>query len=136
MTTSPVLRLLSLPAAAVALSLFAAATPAFAAACLIPNSPCYPWAIREGDEDTVLLEIIPNNADTGAIYRVCVCPGTPDISVVFDFFEAKRALGVLSSRAEGPVCRDFRIQTSRQSLLKLRRAKEGTAAIEGCYQTY
>lgn len=136
MTAPSILRYLPLPALALALGLFADVTPVSAAACVIPNSPCYPWVIREGDEDTVLLEIIPNNADTGAIYRVCVCPQTPDIAVVFDFFEARRTLGIVTSRAEGPVCRDFRIQTTRQSVLKLRRAKEGTAAIEGCYQTY
>ncbi len=136
MTTLSGLRLLFLPATMLVLALGAPAAPASAAACVIPNSPCYPWSIRAGEEDTVLLEIVPNNADTGAIYRICVCPQTPDISVVFDFFEARRALGVLSSRPDGPICRDFRIQTSRQSTLKLRRTKESTEAIEGCYQTY
>ncbi len=124
-----------LPALLLALAAYAAAGPAVAA-CVIPESPCYPWQIREGEDETVLLEIIPNNAETGAIYRVCVCPPAPDIAVVFDFLEASRTLGVLSSRPDGPICRDYRFQTARQSSLKIRRATRGTAAVDGCYYTY
>jgi len=112
-----------------------AATPA-AAACVIPESPCYPWQIREGEADTVLLEIIPNNVDTGAIYRICVCPPAPDVAIVFDYHENTRTLGTLSSRPDAPVCRDYRFQTARQSTLRLRRANPGGTAVEGCYMTY
>lgn len=130
------LHFLSVPAAALAMVLLAPIGPSSAAACVIANSPCYPWHIREGEDDTVILEIVPNNADTGAIYGVCICPQTPDITVVFDFGEARRTLGTISGRPDGPVCRDYRIQTSRQSALKIRRASEGKSAIEGCYYAY
>lgn len=133
MTTLLRFRLMALPLLAAVL--WIGAGPA-RAACVIPESPCYPWHIREGEDDTVLLEIIPTNVATGAIYRICVCPPAPDISIVFDFQEGSRTLGTLASRPSAPVCRDYRFQTARTSSLKLRRASAGTAPVEGCYFTY
>ncbi len=108
---------------------------AVAEACMIPQPPCYPWQIRENESEAVLLEIIPNNVETGAIYRVCICPPATDIAIVFDFRENERTLGTITGRDVGPVCRDYRFQTARQSSLKVRRASGGTTAIEGCYLT-
>ena len=116
------------------IGLCAVAAPA-TAACMIPESPCYPWHIQEGDDETILLEIIPNNVETGAIYRICVCPPAADVAVVFDFRENARTLGTISSRADAPVCRDYRFQTARQSALKVRRAEGGKGPVEGCYLT-
>lgn len=106
------------------------------AACLIPASPCYPWAIAEGADDTVLLEIIPNNTITGAVYRVCLCPPTNSVSIVFDFKEGTRVLGTLSRSTATALCRDYRFETARSSTLKVRRDDPDKSLIEGCYMTY
>jgi len=132
-----------LSAAAVAVVLCCSATPA-SAACAIPDSPCYPWSIPDGEDETVLLEIIPNNTVTGAVYRVCLCPPTNGVSIVFDFKEGQRTLGTLSRRSATAICRDYRFQTARSSTLKIRRSdpdKEpdkgaDKGLIEGCYMTY
>ncbi len=87
-----------LSAAAVAAVLCGAAAPA-GAACAIPDSPCYPWSIPEGEDEAVLLEIIPNNTVTGAVYRVCLCPPTTGVSIVFDFKEGQRTLGTIVRRS-------------------------------------
>lgn len=108
---------------------------ALAEACTIPQSPCYPWLIREDENEAVLLEIIPNNVETGAIYRVCVCPPATDVAIVFDFRENERTLGMIAGRGDGPVCRDYRFQTARQSSLKVRRASGVKGVVEGCYLT-
>lgn len=123
-----------LRAAVPAVCLFAGTGGAIAR-CEIPASPCYPWQIRDGEKETVLLEIIPNNVSTGTIYRVCVCPPAPDVAIVFDFGESSRVLGTIVARPEAPICRDYRFQTARQSALKLRRPEGSTGAIEGCYLT-
>jgi hypothetical protein len=115
----------------------AAALPATALAeCVIKDSPCYPWRIEQGADETVLLEVVPNNAITGATYRVCLCPPTEGVSIVFDFRESTRTLGTVESSSRATVCRDFRILTSRSSRLKLRRADKGKELVEGCYVTY
>lgn len=103
--------------------------------CVIRDSPCYPWRIDEGASETVLLEIIPNNSITQATYRVCLCPPTKGVSLIFDFKERTVPLGNVPGATAGPICRDFKIQTARSSRLLLKR--EGTAgAVEGCYSTY
>ncbi|MGE0626661.1 MAG: hypothetical protein AB7O43_02470 [Hyphomicrobiaceae bacterium] len=104
--------------------------------CEIKDSPCYPWRIDPGQEETSLLEVVPNNAITGATFRICVCPPTNEISLVFDFHESRRTLGTMPDATSGPVCRDFRIQTARSSRLLVRRAEKGDTALEGCYVTY
>lgn len=106
------------------------------AACTIPDSPCYPWSIPEGEAETVLLEIIPNNTITGAVYRVCLCPPTDGVAIIFDFQEGQRTLGTLTRRSATPICRDYRFQTARSSTLKVRRADPGKELVEGCYMTY
>jgi hypothetical protein len=123
-------------AGAVAVVVCAAATPA-RAACAVPDSPCYPWSIPEGDDETVLLEIIPNNTITGAVYRVCLCPPTNSVSIVFDFKEGQRTLGTIARRSATAICRDYRFQTARSSTLKIRRADDpDKGLVEGCYMTY
>ncbi len=122
-------------AVAVAAVLCGVAMPA-RAACAIPDSPCYPWSIPEGEDETVLLEIIPNNTITGAVYRVCLCPPTNGVSIVFDFQEGQRTLGTLARRSATAICRDYRFQTARSSTLKVRRADPGKGLVEGCYMTY
>jgi hypothetical protein len=106
------------------------------AACAIPDSPCYPWSIPEGEDEIVLLEIIPNNTITGAVYRVCLCPPTDGVSIIFDFQEGQRTLGTLARRSATAICRDYRFQTARSSTLKVRRTDPGKALVEGCYMTY
>jgi hypothetical protein len=128
---------------AVAVVLCGAVTPA-SAACAIPDSPCYPWSIPDGEDETVLLEIIPNNTITGAVYRVCLCPPTNSVSIVFDFKEGQRTLGTIARRSATAICRDYRFQTARSSTLKIRRSDPDKAQdkgadqglIEGCYMTY
>ena len=124
-----------LGAVALAAVLCGVAMPA-RAACAIPDSPCYPWTIPEGDDEAVLLEIIPNNTITGAVYRVCLCPPTSGVSIVFDFQEGQRTLGTLTRRSATALCRDYRFQTARSSTLKIRRADPGKDLVEGCYMTY
>lgn len=106
------------------------------AACVIAHSPCYPWSIPEGEDDSVLLEIVPNNTITGAVYRVCVCPPAKGISIVFDFQENTRVLGTLTRNTDTAICRDYRFQTSRSSTLKVRRSQGDKGLVEGCYTTY
>jgi hypothetical protein len=127
--------LFSLGVLLLAAELGAGSSVARAEACTIPQSPCYPWLIREDESEAVLLEIIPNNVETGAIYRVCVCPPATDVAIVFDFRENERTLGTISGRGDGPVCRDYRFQTARQSSLKVRRISGSKSVIEGCYLT-
>lgn len=121
------------PSLAAGLLLFAA-SPA-AAVCAIPSSPCYPWRIETGQADTVLLEIVPSNAPTSALYRVCLCPPTKSVSLVFDFEGQKVQLGTLERGSTETICRDWRIQTARKSRLLLKRVGDSSAAIEGCYTT-
>jgi hypothetical protein len=106
------------------------------AACTIPDSPCYPWSIPEGEDEAVLLEIIPNNTFTGAVYRVCVCPSAKSISIIFDFKESERTLGTLTRSTDAAICRDYRFATSRSSTLKIRRVGDSKGLVEGCYMTY
>lgn len=122
-------------AGALAGALLVTITPAFAA-CAIPDSPCYPWSIPEGEDESVLLEIIPNNTVTGAVYRVCLCPPTAGVSIVFDFKEGTRTLGTLTRRGATAICRDYRFQTARSSNIKVRRADPDKGLVEGCYMTY
>jgi hypothetical protein len=125
-----------LAAGAVVVLLGGVAMPA-RAACAIPDSPCYPWSIPEGEDETVLLEIIPNNTVTGAVYRVCLCPPTKGVSIVFDFKEGQRTLGTITRRSATAICRDYRFQTTRSSTLKISRADDpGKGLVEGCYMTY
>lgn len=125
-----------LSAAAVAVVFCGAATPA-RAVCAIPASPCYPWSIPEGEDETVLLEIIPNNTVTGAVYRICLCPPTKGVSIVFDFKEGQRTLGTITRRSATALCRDYRFQTTRSSTLKVSRANDpDKGLVEGCYMTY
>lgn len=120
----------------VAVVLCGAAMPV-RAACVIPDSPCYPWSIPEGEDETVLLEIIPNNTVTGAVYRVCLCPPTKGVSIVFDFKEGQRTLGTITRRSATAICRDYRFQTTRSSTLKISRADDrDKGVVEGCYMTY
>ncbi len=105
-------------------------------ACQIKDSPCYPWRIEAGAAETVLLEIVPNNAVTSSTYRVCLCPPTGSVSLVFDFKERVVDLGSVPDAKNGPVCRDFRIQTARSSRLLLRRPSGTKGAVEGCYATF
>lgn len=105
------------------------------AACTIPSSPCYPWRIEAGQSDAVLLEIVPNNISTFALYRICLCPPTKSISVVFDFEGKQVVLGTIETGSGETVCRDWRLATARKSRLLLRRPGEGKEAIEGCYTT-
>jgi hypothetical protein len=137
MMSRPILSILGQPKRALALAAIGAvvAGPALAE-CVIKDSPCYPWRIEQGAEETVLLEVVPNNAITGATYRVCLCPPTRGVSIVFDFRESARTLGTVESLSGATVCRDFRILTSRSSRLKLKRADKGTELVEGCFVTY
>jgi hypothetical protein len=124
-----------LPTVWLAVALAVAPAPV-RAACVIPASPCYPWNIPEGDDETILLEIIPNNTVTGAVYRVCLCPPTKGVSIVFDFKEGTRTLGTISRTTDAALCRDYRFQTTRSSTLKVRRTEAGKELVEGCYMTY
>lgn len=112
------------------------AAPAADAACEIKDSPCYPWRIEAGANDTVLLEVIPNNAITSSTYRVCLCQPTKSVSLVFDFKERIVELGNVPDATNGAVCRDFRIQTARSSRLLLKRPAGTSGAVEGCYSTF
>lgn len=105
------------------------------AACSISSSPCYPWRIEAGQTDTVLLEIVPNNAPTAALYRVCLCPPTRSVSLIFDFEGKQVSLGTVETGTGETVCRDYRLATARKSRLLLRRTGEEPGAVEGCYTT-
>lgn len=114
-----------------------AASTAARAECTITWSACYPWRIEAGQNETTLLEIIPNNAITAATYRVCVCPPSKNVSLMFDFKERVVQLGSVASSASQPTCRDYRIQTARSSRLFMKRGEgSGTEVIEGCYVTF
>ena len=104
--------------------------------CEIKDSPCYPWRIETGQSETVLLEIVPNNAITTSTYRVCLCPPTRSVSLVFDFKERVVNLGSVPDATKGAVCRDFRIQTARSSRLLIRRPEGSTGDVQGCYATF
>lgn len=131
-----VTRTTSLSATAMLLALAISTHAQAQGRCEIKDSPCYPWRIEAGQPDTTLLEVIPNNAITTATYRVCLCPPTPSVSLVFDFKERIVNLGSVPDASSGPVCRDFRIQTARSSRLLIKRPNGSTAAIEGCYATF
>ena len=105
-------------------------------ACVIRDSPCYPWRIEAGAAETVLLEVIPHNAITSSTYRVCLCPPTKSVALVFDFKERVVPLGTVPGATEGPICRDFRVQAARSSRLLLRRSDAGSGVVEGCYATF
>ncbi len=129
-------RNIAIIAAASVAATFAANEVAAAAGCQIKDSPCYPWRIEAGEAETSLLEVVPNNAITGATFRVCVCPPTKGVSMVFDFKDSRRTIGAVPDATEGPACRDFRIQTARASRLLVRRGAGASGAVEGCYVTY
>jgi hypothetical protein len=110
-------------------------TTAAYAACTIPSSACYPWRIEANEKETVLLEIVPNNAQTGAIYRVCLCPPAKKASLIFDFEGKRVELGSVEPKGGSAICRDFRIATARKSQLLLTRPSGADGIIEGCYVT-
>ena len=112
---------------------FAAGKAAAQSACQIPNSPCYPWHIAGGQETTVLLEVIPNNAVTSATYRICLCAPDQSVTIAFWFGDKEAELGQVETGKVQARCRDFRIETSRRSRLALRRASKGQDALQGCY---
>ncbi len=105
------------------------------AACTIQSSPCYPWRIEAGANDTVLLEIVPSNVPTPALYRVCVCAPAKSVSLIFDFEDRKVPIGKVELGSGATVCRDYRIQTARKSRLLLSRAPGEAGVVEGCYTT-
>lgn len=111
-----------------------------AESCAIANSACYPWRIPAGKREASLLKVIPRNTITGAIYRVCLCaPGT-SVELLFRFAENDVPLGRVVAEG-GAVCRDFRIETARDSELVLRRVAgsgdnkgpASDASLTGCY---
>lgn len=122
--------------AAMSLAGFALVSAGSAAACTIPNSACYPWRIPPDRKQTAILNVVPNNALTGAIYRICLCPPEKAVEVVFSFGGSDIVIGRTVVGNDGPICRDYRIETSRQSRLVLRRPPDTEGqAIEGCYTT-
>lgn len=120
---------------ALALGLLTMAVGPAAAACRIDSSPCYPWRIEAGQSETVLLEIVPNNAPTFALYRICLCPPAKDVALVFDFEGKRVELGSVTTGSGGAICRDYRLATARKSRLLLKRAKADGVVMEGCYTT-
>ena len=104
-------------------------------ACTIPNSACYPWHIAAGETEAPLLDVIPNNAVTGAIYRVCLCAPGQRVELLFRFGDREVAIGEVASTRAAPICRDFRFETARRSRLVLRRAQGSSAPLAGCYVT-
>lgn len=103
--------------------------------CTIANSACYPWQIGAGETEAPLLDVIPNNAITGAIYRVCLCAPGQRVKLVFRFGDREVAIGEVISTRAAPVCRDFRFETARSSRLVLRRAQGSSEPLSGCYVT-
>jgi len=101
--------------------------------CQITNSPCYPWQIDAGDEMTVVLDIKPNNAVTSATYRICICQPQGPVSVVYKYDGQEVELGRVARAGANTRCRDFRIETSRQSQLVLKRLPGREGAQTGCY---
>lgn len=117
---------------------FSVAHPVFqtgpaTAACALASSSCYPWAIEEEAKDTVLLENVPNNAVTSVIYRVCLCAPDTAIDIVFRYPGKAITIGTLGTGKSVPICRDYRIQTSRSSQLLVSRKGQSSQPIEGCY---
>lgn len=106
-----------------------------AAACTIAHSACYPWRIPPQNRETLLLNVVPNNALTGAIYRICLCPPAKSVELVFRFGTEDIVIGRIAVDDDGPLCRDFRFETSRRSQLVLRRTDESGTALAGCYLT-
>lgn len=119
---------------ALAFALAIPSAPALAA-CTIPSSPCYPWRIESGESESLILEIVPNNAQTFALYRVCLCPPGKGISLVFDFEGKQVTLGTLELGSGEPVCRDWRLATARKSRLLVKRTGADGSKLEGCYTT-
>lgn len=103
------------------------------AACASASSSCYPWAIEEGANDTTLLENVPNNAVTSVIYRVCLCAPDTAVDIVFRYPKKAITIGTLGTGKSAPICRDYRIQTSRSSQLLVSRKGQSSQPIEGCY---
>ncbi len=103
------------------------------AACALASSSCYPWAIEEGAKDTVILENIPNNAVTSVIYRICLCAPDTAVDIVFRYPGKAITIGTLGTGKSVPICRDYRIQTSRSSQLLVSRKGQSSQPIEGCY---
>ncbi len=103
------------------------------AACALASSSCYPWAIEEGAKDTVLLENVPNNAVTSVIYRVCLCAPDMAVDIIFRYPGKAITIGTLGTGKSTPICRDYRIQTSRSSQLLVGRKDKSLQPIEGCY---
>lgn len=103
------------------------------ATCALASSSCYPWAIEEGAKETVLLENVPNNAVTSVIYRVCLCAPDTAVDIVFRYPKKDITIGTLGTGKSAPICRDYRIQTSRSSQLLISRKGQASQPIEGCY---
>lgn len=104
-----------------------------AAACVIANSECYPWRLGAGAKSGVILENVPNNAVTSVIYRFCLCPPAMSVDIVFSYPGQDIVLGTLERDGETPLCRDFRIQTSRASQILVARPAGAEGEITGCY---
>lgn len=105
------------------------------AACAIPQTSCYPWVIEEGEKESVLLENVPNNAVTSVIYRICLCAPDTAVDVVFRYPGKSITVGTLAAGKSAPICRDYRIQTSRSSQLLVGRSGE-TGPVRGCYTAF
>lgn len=106
-----------------------------AKACTIESSACYPWRIETLEKSTTLLEIVPNNARTGVIYRVCLCPPAEKVDLIFDFQSSRVKIGTVETKSGSTICRDFRIATARKSRLLLNRPEGAKGVINGCYVT-
>lgn len=120
----------------VAAGLLGLASAAAIAACTIPSSPCFPWRIEAGKNEAVLLEIVPSNAVTSALYRICLCPPSSGVSLMFDFDGTQVQLGSLDIEKGETLCRDWRLQTARKSRLMLKRiGSDQSSKVEGCYTT-
>lgn len=122
-------------AAAVVVSVLVSAAPSTARACTIQSSACYPWRIEANEKSTTLLEIVPNNAPTNVIYRVCLCPPAKKVALIFDFESKQVQIGQIEAKSGAPVCRDFRIGTARKSRLLLSRPEGFSGVVNGCYAT-
>lgn len=116
-------------------SAFVFVAPSAARACTIESSACYPWRIEANEKSTTLLEIVPNNAPTSVIYRVCLCPPAKKVSLIFDFQSKQVAIGSVEAKSGSPICRDFRIATARKSRLLLSRPDDTAGVVDGCYVT-
>jgi len=104
-------------------------------ACTVESSACYPWRIEAQEKSTVLLEIVPNNAATSVVYRVCLCPPAEKVALVFDFQTNQVDIGSVETKANSTICRDFRVATTRKSRLLLARPQGADGALVGCYTT-